>query len=62
MEDSWLEVAKGTFEYGFAQPAYVSSTALVVLVFNNKAYVANCGDSKAVMLSSELADGIDTLK
>ena len=54
MEDSWLEVARLTFDYGFAQTAYVSSTALVVLVCNNKLYVANCGDSKAVLVSKEL--------
>ena len=32
MEQAWLELAKVTFEKGFAQTAYVSSTALVVLV------------------------------
>jgi len=50
MEQSWLGVAEACFEKGFAQTAYVSSTALVVLICNNKLYVANCGDSKAVLL------------
>jgi len=53
MEQSWLSVVNATFEKGFAQTAYVSSTALVVLVCNNKLYVANCGDSKAVLLRKE---------
>ena len=50
MEESWLTVANACFDKGFAQTAYVSSTALVVLVVNNKLFVANCGDSKAVLL------------
>ena len=53
MEESWLQVAKLTFDYGFSQPSYVSSTALVVLVMNDKVFVANCGDSKAVLLSQQ---------
>ena len=57
MEESWLEVAKATFDKGFPQTAYVSSTALVVLIFNNKLFVANCGDSKAILLSQSGKNG-----
>ena len=50
MEAAWLEVAKVTFSKGFAVPAYVSSTALVAIVKDGKLFVANAGDSKAVLL------------
>ena len=45
-----MHVAKVTFEKGFAVPAYVSSTALIAIVSDGKLYVANAGDSKAVLL------------
>lgn len=50
IEEDWLNVAKVTFEKGFAQPAYASSTALVAIVSDGKLFVANSGDSKAVLL------------
>lgn len=50
MESEWYEVAKATFDKGFSKPAYVSSTALVVLIRDNKVYIANSGDSKAVLV------------
>lgn len=50
IEEEWLKVAKITFDKGFAVPSYVSSTALVVIVKDGKLYVANAGDSKAVLL------------
>lgn len=50
MENEWLLIAKATFDKGFSKPAYVSSTALVILVKDNKVYVANSGDCKAVLI------------
>ena len=38
------------FEKGFPTAAYVSSTALIAIVRDNKLYVANAGDSKAILL------------
>ena len=38
------------FEKGFPKPAYVGSCALIAVVHNNKLYVANAGDCKAVLL------------
>ncbi|CDW90803.1 protein phosphatase [Stylonychia lemnae] len=50
IENDWIAVAKQTFDKGFPQSAYVGSCALVTIVYNNKLYVANAGDSKGVML------------
>ena len=50
MEESWLEVAKACFDKGFAKPAYTSSTALVAIIKDDKIYIANAGDSKAVLI------------
>lgn len=35
---------------GFPKSAYVGSCAIIAVVHNNKLYVANAGDSKAVLL------------
>ena len=58
-EEEWLKVAKITFDKGFATPAYCSSTALIAIVRDGKLYVANAGDSKAVLLRSK-TDGSNT--
>ena len=50
VEEDWLEVAKVAYDKGFPKSAYVGSCALVALVHNNKLYVANAGDCKAVIL------------
>ena len=50
MDDSWIKVARAMFDKGFPTAAYVSSTALIALVRDNKLYIANAGDSKAVLL------------
>jgi serine/threonine protein phosphatase PrpC len=39
-----------TFDKGYPKVAYVGSCALIALVHNNKLYIANAGDSKAVLL------------
>ena len=64
LESEWLEVAKVTFDKGFAKPSYVSSTALVAIVHNNKLFVANSGDSKAVLLrkKGEQAEEFEQIK
>lgn len=56
VEEDWLQVVKVSFEKGFPKSAYVGSCALVAVVHNNKLYVANAGDSKAVVLR-KTADG-----
>ena len=50
MENEWHSFAKVAFEKGFPKSAYVGSCALVTIVHDNKLYVANAGDSKAVLL------------
>jgi pyruvate dehydrogenase phosphatase len=50
IETDWYELAKSAFDKGFPQAAYVGSCALVAIIHDNKLYVANAGDSKAVML------------
>ena len=53
MEEAWLDIAKVTFDKGFAQAGYVSSTALVAIVHDGKLFVANAGDSKAVLIKDK---------
>lgn len=53
VESDALNVAKGCFNAGFAQTAYVGSCALVAIVHENKLYVANAGDCKGVLLSQQ---------
>lgn len=50
IENDWYELAKQTFDKGFPQPANVGSCALISVVIDNKLYVANAGDSKAVLV------------
>jgi serine/threonine protein phosphatase PrpC len=50
MEQELLQVAKAGFENGFPAAAYVGACALIAVVHNNKLYVANAGDSKAILL------------
>ena len=49
-EKEWLEIARASFKGGFAKAGYVGSCALVSIVHENKVYVANAGDSKAVLI------------
>ena len=57
MEAAWLEIARTCFDKGFAQVGYASTTALVVIIRDNKLFVANAGDSKAVLLRQKPEDG-----
>ena len=50
VEDDWVKLTKDGFDKGFPKIAYVGSCALVAVVKDNKLYVANAGDSKAVLL------------
>ena len=61
LEAEWKEVAKITFDKGFATTAYVSSTALVAIVHDNKLFVANSGDSKAVLLRKKGDDDFEQI-
>jgi hypothetical protein len=51
VEKEWSDFASVAFKKGFPQVATVGSCALVAVVVGRKVYVANCGDSKAVLLS-----------
>lgn len=50
IEQEWLDVARLSFNNGFAKTAYVGSCALIGIVIDNKLYTASCGDSKGVLL------------
>ena len=63
VEEEWKEIAQKSFHGGFPKAAYVGSCALVCVVHNNKAYVANAGDSKAVLLRmKEDGSGFERIK
>ena len=50
LEQEWVKIAQASFHNGFPKAGSVGSCGLVAIVHNNKLYVANAGDSKAVML------------
>jgi pyruvate dehydrogenase phosphatase len=50
VEKDWVTLAQQAFTMGYPKIAYVGSCALVTVVKDNKLYVANAGDSKAVLL------------
>jgi len=50
VEEDWVKLTKEAFDKGFPKVAYVGSCALIAVVKDNKLYVANAGDSKAVLL------------
>lgn len=50
LEQEWIKVAQISFHNGFAKAAYVGSCAIVSIVYNNKLYISNAGDSKATLL------------
>jgi serine/threonine protein phosphatase PrpC len=53
VENELLAVAKTAYKAGFPKTAYVGSCALIAVVVDDKLYVANCGDSKAVLLRAK---------
>ena len=52
-EKDWIEVAKVGFFNGYPKTAYVGACALVAVIIDNKAYIANSGDCKAVLLRKD---------
>jgi serine/threonine protein phosphatase PrpC len=50
LETEWVQIANTSFQNGFPKAALVGSCALVSIAYNNKLYVSNAGDSKAVLL------------
>lgn len=50
MEEEWEAFAQPAFQNGFAKVAYMGSCCLIAVILDNKLYVANLGDSKAVLL------------
>lgn len=50
VEKDWVTLAQQAFTMGYPKIAYVGSCALVTVIKDNKLYVANAGDSKAVLL------------
>ena len=50
IENQWKEDSEAAFNIGFPHAAYTSSTALVALIHDDILYVANAGDSKAILV------------
>ena len=50
LESEWVDFVSVGFTHGFAKTAYVGSCAIIAVVIDNKLYIANAGDSKAVLL------------
>ena len=48
----WYALAKLAFPLGYPQTAYVGACALVAVISGKKLYVANAGDCKGVLLST----------
>jgi serine/threonine protein phosphatase PrpC len=57
LENEWIEITKVAFHNGYPRSAYVGSCALVTIVYNNKIYVANAGDSKACLMRKNGEEG-----
>jgi serine/threonine protein phosphatase PrpC len=53
VEQEWTSFAKEGFIRGYPRMASVGSCALIALVIDDTLYIANCGDSKAMMLQSK---------
>mmetsp|Transcript_4584 Transcript_4584/g.6955 ORF Transcript_4584/g.6955 Transcript_4584/m.6955 type:complete len:241 (+) Transcript_4584:1416-2138(+) len=63
IEHEWKDIADKSFNGGFPKSAYVGACALICVVHDNKLYVANAGDSKAVLLRlNEAGDAIERVK
>lgn len=62
LEEEWDNIAWTSFEGGFPKAAYVGSCALVSIVVDNKLYVANAGDSKAVLIRQTSDDAYERVK
>lgn len=62
VEEDWVRLTKEGFDKGFPKIAYVGSCALVAVVKDNKLYVANAGDSKAVLLRKKADNTYERIK
>ena len=57
-----MKLTKDAFDKGFPKIAYVGSCALVAVVKDNKLFVANAGDSKAVLLRKKENNTFERIK
>ena len=60
-EQEWINTARIAFHAGYPHAARVGACALVAVVKDNKVYVANAGDSKA-MLFRKNGDDFERVK
>lgn len=60
VEIDYINSVSQTFKLGYGEVAKVGSCALVVLRNNNQLFVANCGDCRAVLATSENSSLIAT--
>jgi len=61
VEGEWLTSARDMFNKGFPKSAYCGSCALVTVAHNDKLYIANAGDSKAVLLRQKGENGYEPI-
>lgn len=59
MRETFLQVDRGLLDEEEIEPMYAGTTANVVLVRDGVLYVANCGDSRAVLARSTDTGGAD---
>jgi pyruvate dehydrogenase phosphatase len=55
-------LTRDAFDKGYPKIAYVGSCALIAVVKDNKLYVANAGDSKAVLLRKKNDNTYERIK
>ena len=53
IETEWTNLARVAFQAGYADSAYVGASVVVSVIMGSKLYVANLGDCKAVLVSSQ---------
>jgi len=53
VESDFYKLAKDSFDSGNISYLYVGACVLVIIIHNNKLYVAQCGDSKAKLFRKE---------
>mmetsp|Transcript_71213 Transcript_71213/g.82834 ORF Transcript_71213/g.82834 Transcript_71213/m.82834 type:complete len:423 (-) Transcript_71213:159-1427(-) len=62
VEERYLEVAREAYENGFPAVARMGACGLVALVHNKRLYVANAGDCKAVLASTNEKGEVELTK
>ena len=62
VEQEWYEKWKGAFEVGFPKAGYVGSWALVAVIKGDKLFIAQAGDSEAVLIRRNPEGNFESIK